>query len=140
MIDKYMIMGGGILTLLMALFHFRFPVLFQLEQDFNKIGMPKARIHFTIHVALFLLFIGIGSLSVFYSEEMAKEFGVGFGICIMLASFWLWRTLWQIIYFKLPKGPKPKAPLIMHYSLTVVFALLALMYSFPIFDLFLNDK
>lgn len=139
MIDKYMIIVGGVLTLMMALFHIRFPIIFHWKQDFSKIGIPKARIHYTIHIALLLLFIGMGSLSIFYSEEMGKELGVGFGICIMIASFWLWRAIWQILYFKLPKGPKPKASLLMHYSLTVIFSMLALCYSFPIFDFLLNQ-
>ena len=134
MISRIMIVSGGILTLGMAFFHQRFPKMFGWKDDFDKIGKPKGKIHYTIHLALLLLFIGIGLLSISFSSELSRPVGLGMGICILISLFWLWRTIWQLLYFKLPKGPLPKAPVVMHYVMTICFLVLTITYSYPVIE------
>jgi len=132
MLAKAMVIAGGILTLGMALFHVTFPKLFDWKSDYAKIGAVRSRIPYTIHVALLLLFVGVGLLSLVYVNELSAPTGVGSGLMVVLALFWLWRTVWQVTYLRLPPGVKQSAWVVRHYVLTVVFALLALAYAYPV--------
>jgi len=130
MIGKISVIIGGVLTLVIALFHTQFYKQFQWKDDFDKIGGVKSKIYYSIHLALLLLFFGSGLLSIIYAEELANSNGLGFGFMILLSVFWLWRTIWQIFYFNLPK--KLRKRLGMHYLLIVIFALLFVAYSLPL--------
>jgi len=80
---------GGILTILLALFHSQFYKLFKWEDAYEKIGYPNNKIFHTIHIALPLIFLMIGMLSVVYTHELSQCNGLSLGFC-------LWRGLWQI--------------------------------------------
>lgn len=123
MISTISIYAGGVLTLLMAIFHIRFPKIFKWGKDYGRITEINKRIFHTIHLALLLIFIVIGVLSLFYAHELSKSKGISFGFNLMISIFWLWRAIWQIFYFK---GK------IMHYVLIMVFSILFLAYLIPI--------
>jgi hypothetical protein len=131
MSDKFIIVGG-ILTIIMAVLHTLFPGLFDWKSEFEKIGPIKGKVHYTIHLALILFFVGIGTLSILFSRELSHPHGIGLGLLVTLASFWLWRTIWQVFYFRLPKGPKPKGPVAMYYVMTILFVLLTVSYACPV--------
>jgi hypothetical protein len=114
---------GGILTILMAVFHTLFHRLFKWEAENRKLTVVNQKIFFTIHLALLLFFFGTGIFTLFYARELSRSAGICFGINLIISLFWLWRTIWQIIYFK------GKA---MHYVLIVYFFLLFTTYFIPL--------
>ncbi len=114
---------GGILTILMAIFHMRFHKLFRWKAEYKRISEMNRKIFHTIHLALLLLFFVIGLLSLVYAQELSECKGISFGLILMISVFWFWRTVWQIYYFK---GK------IMHYVLIVVFFLLFITYLTPV--------
>ena len=114
---------GGILTLMMATFHLRFPILFKWKADYRTVSELNKKVSHTIHLALIILFYSIGVLSLIYAKELSECNGISFGLNLMVSIFWLWRTCWQIYYFK---GKN------MHFVLIVVFSLLFIAYSIPI--------
>jgi len=120
---------GGILSLLMAIYHTRFYKLFRWEDEFRRIRELNADIFYTIHVALFFLFFGFSILSFIFAKELASCTGIALGINLLFSSFWIWRTIWQIIYFR-PSGKLRF--LIIHYTLTIYFTLLAVSYLLPV--------
>ncbi len=119
------IIAGGVLTLLMFGFHLAFPKLFKWDLAFKRIKEPNNKIFYTIHIALYLLFLGMAYISLFYSSELVQASGLARALLVVLAVFWFWRTVWQLIYFK----PLPEKPLF-HIILTVWFALLCCCYAF----------
>lgn len=119
---------GGSLTLLMFLFHTRFYTLFRWNIDFKKITATNKKILYTVHAALYLLFFGFSFITFYYASELSASRGIALGINVILSLFWLWRTVWQIIYFKPDKKSKL---LIMHYILIMVFFLLFISYAVP---------
>lgn len=93
------------------------------EKDYELITEVNKRIYYTIHIALLLMFIIIGILSLFYADELSECKGISFGLSLMISIFWLWRTIWQIVYFK---GKT------MHYILILVFSVLFVSYLIPV--------
>jgi hypothetical protein len=115
---------GGALTLGMALFHTQFHKLFQWDADYKKITPINKKVFHTLHLALLLLFFGLGFLTLFYAHELSSCIGLSFGINVIISAFWLWRAIWQIIYFN--------GKVMMHYVLTGYFFLLFIAYLIPL--------
>ncbi len=117
------IYAGGVLTILMAVFHTLFHRIFRWEAENRKLTAVNKKIFFTIHLALLLFFFGTGIFTLFYANELSRSIGICFGINLILALFWLWRTIWQIIYFK---GKT------LHYAMIIYFFLLFVAYVIPL--------
>lgn len=120
---------GGSLSLLMAIFHTQFFKIFRWKIDFRKISETNKKIFYTIHVALFLLFFGVSYISFVYAVPLSNSIGLAFGINLIFSLLWLWRAIWQIIYFKPDKKSKF---LIMHFILIIIFFILFISYALPI--------
>jgi hypothetical protein len=123
-ISELSILAGGILSLVMVIFHMRFYVLFGWKSEFEKIHPKNTRILYTIHIALLLLFVIFSILSFIYYKELAGATGLAFGMVLLYALFWLWRAIWQILYFK--------AKSTIHYILILIFCLLFISYLVPV--------
>lgn len=134
--NELFILMGGTLSLLMVIFHGFFYRLFNWKAEFKKIQSVNRRIFFTIHLALILLFATFTFFSFLYFREMAACDGMAFGVVISYAAFWLWRMIWQVIYFKQPK-PARKRPAL-HYGLVVAFGLLFIFYAVPVLMKMIN--
>jgi hypothetical protein len=122
------IYAGGILTLFMALFHARFYRMFGWKDAFGKVGLREARVLYTIHLALLLLFFAIAAVSIIYAGELSRSVGLAFGLNVLLCAFWVWRLVWQFLYFRTPKGRKRPA---IGVFLILVFFMLAVAYLVP---------
>jgi hypothetical protein len=118
----------------MAIFHTRFYKVFNWKADFEKLSLSNARILYSVHIALLLLFFIIGIFSLIYAKELSRSIGMSACINFLLALFWLWRFIWQVVYFKRKKGQK--IPFI-SLLLSIIFALLCISYSVPLIYSFL---
>jgi hypothetical protein len=129
MVPVISIYVGGVLTILLALFHGRFYRMFNWGADFKKIGLLNRRVLYTVHLALLLLFFIVGALSLIYAGELGASTGLAFGLNLLFSLFWIWRLVWQLYYFKGKKGQKvPRVSVLM----VVWFILLAVAYLFPV--------
>lgn len=135
MISLICIYSGGVLTLIMAILHTRYYKIFNWETEFKNISIVHARIFYTLHIALLLMFFIIGSVSIIYVDELSRSMGLANGINILLAAFWVWRLIWQFVYFKKQKGQKSHTIAIV---LSAMFLLLAISYSTPFIAQLLN--
>ncbi len=120
---------GGALSLFLAIFHLKFPRIFRWDREWERISETNGRILYTIHMALLLLFFGFAFLSFVFARELSRPTGVALGIDIMYSLFWLWRTLWQVIYFKVDPTNRFRN---LHYALINYFFLLAVAYALPV--------
>jgi hypothetical protein len=123
---------GGILTITMAVFHCTFYRLFGWGKDLPKISIKNSKILYTIHVGVILLFFCLGSFSIIFYKEMSLPNSPTGYLALILALFWLWRALWQVIYFP-PKAIPNKKSLYLYCFLVVYFLLLFLAYIIPHF-------
>ena len=123
-----MYVAGG-LTLLLAAFHSRFYSFFGWRADFEKVGGLSARIFYTIHLALLLLLLLLGLLTVGYARQLGEATGLALGIDVLLCAFWGWRLVWQLLYFpRQPGRPIPPISIV----LNAVFLLLVVAYAAPV--------
>ncbi|MBN2008879.1 hypothetical protein JW960_06000 [candidate division KSB1 bacterium] len=125
---------GGVLTLAMALFHTRFYRLFKWQAEYEKLSLANQRIFYTIHVALLLQFFLIGIVTLVYATELSDCQGLACGVNLVMALFWVWRFVWQLLYFKVKTGTKIP-PIV--YILDVWFFLLFVSYLVPVVVRFL---
>jgi hypothetical protein len=100
-----------------------------IKKEFEKLTDINRNILYTIHIALLLLFFGYAYVSLFYAPELGACKGLAFGINLQYALFWLWRTIWQLLYIKKPDNRKW---LPFYYIPTLVFFLLFISYSLPV--------
>ncbi len=131
-IGQICIIIGGILSLLMAIFHTRFYQRFEWGPEFEKISPRNQKIFYTIHIALLLLFFVFAALSLIYSRELGGGEGLAFGITGLYALFWLWRGLWQLVYFNPSKIKRIRKLVFLHYFVTLWFFLLFAAYVIPV--------
>ncbi|MCF7810033.1 hypothetical protein K9N50_03495 [bacterium] len=131
LINKICIVTGGLLSLLMFAFHIRFYKLFGWADDFGKISLRNQRILYTVHIALLLLFLVFAVLSFLYIGELSSAKGLAFGITILYSLFWLWRAIWQIVYFTPKAGKTQRRMPAIHYVLITGFFLLFITYLIP---------
>jgi len=131
LMSKLCIIAGGFLSLFMVLFHTRFYHLFYWKEEFEQLTVRSRKIVFTIHVALILLFLVFALLSLFLYEDLAQCQGLALALVALYALFWLWRAVWQVVYFWPQKGGG-RAMLMLHFILIVVFLLLFAAYAAPV--------
>lgn len=124
------IICGGVLSVFMALFHTQFYRMFRWRKDFERITGVNKNIFYTLNQALIVLFFGFAVLSFACTKDLASATGLAFWLDLLLALFWAWRTVWQVVYFR-PKDKTVKnSPL--HYVLTGYFFLLFASYVIPL--------
>jgi hypothetical protein len=102
--------------------------MFNWTEEFEKITLANSRILYTIHIALLLVFIAIGVISIIYAKDLSQSIGLAAGLNCVLSIFWLWRLIWQIIYFKVEKGQSLPS---ISIFLSVIFLLLFASYFIP---------
>jgi len=126
------IITGGILHLLMGFFHTRFYSLFGWKNVFVKMERSQQRILYTIHLALLLLFFIMGLLSIACSGPLSMPTHTSRLVLTGLTLFWMWRAVWQIIYFRVPGSKRFHHLRKMHYTLTCFFFMLGISYLVPL--------
>ena len=129
MVPLVSIYFGGALTLLIAILHTRFYKMFNWKNDFEQITIIHARIIYTIHLALVLLFFMIAAISLIFAQELSRSVGLAFGFNLLYSIFWMWRLMWQVVYFKREEGQKIPP---IGIFLSILFVLLATSYLIPV--------
>jgi len=126
------IIAGGLLTILVAVFHTRFYSIFGWTREFEKISDHSRRILFTVHIALLLLFFGIGLFMLLFSRFLASNSPAAISLHTILFIFWTWRALWQIIYFKPPKNRRLVKMRRLHFIMLFIFICISLSSFIPL--------
>ena len=130
-IIKAFIVIGGILTLGIAIFHTRFYKKFKWQDDFEKIELKNSKIFYSIHIATILFFLIFAFISLIYARELSSGKGLARGITSSYSLFWLWRTVWQVVYFKPLRIEENRARARVIFFLSVYIAL-TIIYLLPL--------
>lgn len=135
--EEIAIIIGGVLSAFLGIAHCLFYRGFGWCEDFDKTRLITAKIIYTIHLFLIPMFFFFSYMSLFHTEELAGSTSLGVAVTAFYSLFWLFRGLWQIVYFR-PSQIKEFGKLLpLHYFLIIYFVLLWSAYTLPILSHFL---
>ena len=119
-------------------FHIRFYRFFGWQKDLEKVSPVNRRVLYTVHVALYLFLVLLGTVSIVYAEELSRAEGLAGGLTFCLSLFWLWRAVWQVAYFTPLLKTADRSRRFVHYILTTMFVVLFIVYLLPMAAKFMN--
>lgn len=119
-----LILAGGILNLLFAVFHLLFPKLFNWKDELKSLNFINRNIMEVLNLCLAFVFIIFSYISIFHTDEMLNT-GLGFSLTAGISIFWLLRSLEQVVFFKLKT--------LISWILLVSFITGTLLYGLPVF-------
>jgi hypothetical protein len=124
---------GGVLSLAYAAFHFAFYRIFNWADEFKKIGKLNSAIFYTMNLFLVLLLLFFAYISFAHQQELAASAGLARTTIIFYAALWLFRAIWQVVYFKTSKkGRISPAMKIMRLVTMLWFLSLSAAYFTPL--------
>jgi hypothetical protein len=126
------IVAGGILMLVVGIAHVFFYRIFDWRDAFARVRVLDAKVFYTLHVALMLLGLVLAYVSLRYPDELGRGAGLGGTLAALLAAFWLWRLVWQLVYFRPRRLQIGRRWVLFHYGWIVLFLMLTVAYSGPL--------
>jgi len=128
---------GGVLSAILGIGHCLFYRGFGWHEDFEKTRLLTAKVLYTIHVFLIPMFFFFAYASLFYTKELAGGTSLGIAMTAFYSVFWLFRVLWQIVYFRPSRTKEFEKLRLLHYSFIIYFIFLWTAYTFPLLSRFL---
>jgi hypothetical protein len=137
----YGLLFAGVSSIALGIFHIPriWGIVFVTwHAEINSLSLLNRKLVNTVFIAFCLALVALGTLTLFLAGSDFKfdRFQVWFlALCLL---FWVWRLIWQILYFpyrKLKPGPRL---LFLHIALIVTFAVNAIAYAVPVFAAFID--
>ena len=115
-----MIILGGILHVLIGVFHLYFEKLFGYNSEIKQLSFINQRIALFLNIILTSFLFGIGILSIsFHGEFTSTQLGIY--LSFLLAAVWFFRAILQVMYFPLNN--------LRSFILLIIFILISICYS-----------
>jgi hypothetical protein len=137
MMNEVAIRIGGVLSAIVGVGHCLFYRGFGWNEDFEKTRLITAKTLYTIHIFVIPMLFFFSYASFFHTKELAGGTPLGIAVTAFYSVFWLFRGLWQIVYFRPSRIGGSEKLLPLHYFLIVYFVLLWAAYTYPILSRFL---
>ena len=97
---ELLIKAGGFYNLALVVFHLSFWRIFDWDRDLRNISYLNRAIMQVLNISLLLVFIIFGYISFEHTNELLLS-PLGQSLLVLMALFWLARTIQQIMFFKL---------------------------------------
>lgn len=126
---------AGLFTLTLSIFHVPpiwkkfFP---KWSKEINNLDLLNRKLINTILIALSLMLLIFGFVSIALPNELGYGRGLAKGLLIALSLFWFWRAIWQLIYFPPSKIEHNNLLLFLNYSVVVISMINGILYFLPI--------
>lgn len=137
----YGLVFAGVSSIALGIFHIPriWGVVFTTwHAEIDSMSGLSRKLVNTVFIALCLALVALGALTLFLagSDLQFDRFQVWFlALCLL---FWVWRLIWQVMYFPYRKL-KPGARLLsLHIALVVIFAVNTIAYAVPVFATFIE--
>lgn len=122
---------GGIYHLAFAVFHMFFWKIFNWKQSLSSISKIDSGVMQVMNLCLIWIFLSVGYISIVHTDQMLKT-TLGHVIIALIAVFWLFRAVLQVIFFSLKKT--------MSKILLALFVIGVIIYATPIFTILLVES
>jgi hypothetical protein len=123
---KTLILVGGFYNLAFAVFHLLFWRIFKWNTDLQRVSFLNRAIMQVLNLCLMWVFVIFGYISLFHADELLSS-SLGHALLVLMALFWLFRAIEQIIFFHLKSWGS--------WLFLAIFLVGALLYAFPCFAL-----
>jgi len=94
------IIAGGFYTIGLIVFHLLFWHLFNWDHDLKQVSFLNRAIMQVLNISLIFAFVIFSYISFAYTSELLTT-SLGHSLLVLMALFWLARSIQQIIFFKL---------------------------------------
>jgi hypothetical protein len=135
--DEIAIEIGGVLSAILGIGHCLFYRGFGWHEDFGKTRLITTKVLYTIHVFLIPMFFFFAYASFFHTKELVGGTPLGIAVTAFYSVFWLFRGLWQMIYFRPSRTKGFEKLRLLHYFMIIYFVFLWAAYTFPLLSRFL---
>lgn len=135
--EEIAIKMGGYLSAIVGIGHCFFYRGFGWEEDFEKTRVLTAKVLYTIHLFLIPMFFFFSYASLVHTKELSGGTPLGIAMSTFYAVFWLFRELWQIVYFRPSRISGFERLLPLHYFLITLCFFLVAAYAYPLLSHFL---
>ena len=98
--SKALLIAGGILNALFAVFHLALPSLAQWQNTLRTISTDSQAVMYTLNLAAALTLLVFAYVSVFHRRDLLTT-NLGKALAISIALFWLVRAVAEILYFRI---------------------------------------
>ena len=140
-LTMYGLVFAGVTSIALGIFHIPRvwgAVFTTWHAEINNLSLLNRKLVNTVLVAFCLALVALGTLTLFLagSDLQFDRFQIWFLVLCLL--FWVWRLIWQILYFsyrKLKPGPRL---LSLHIALIFIFAVNAIAYAVPVIAAIMN--
>jgi hypothetical protein len=122
--QKTLILAGGFYNLAFAVFHLLFWRLFKWNTDLQRVSFLNRAIMQVLNLCLIWVFVIFGYVSLFHANELLSS-SLGHSLLVLMALFWLFRAIEQIIFFRLSTWGS--------WLFLSVFLIGVLLYALPCF-------
>ena len=95
-----LIIAGGFYTIGLIVFHLLFWRIFDWEQDLKRISFLNRATMQVLNISLTFAFIIFSYISLTHTNELLTT-SLGHSLLVLMALFWLARSVQQILFYKL---------------------------------------
>jgi len=95
-----LIIAGGFYNIGLVVFHLLFWRIFNWDSDLRDVSALNSAIMQVLNISLILVFAIFSYVSLVYTTELLTS-DLGRTLLILMALFWLARSIQQIVFFKL---------------------------------------
>jgi len=122
--SKALLIVGGILNALFAVFHLALPSLARWQDTLSTISTDNQAIMYTLNLAVALTLLVFGYVSVFHQRDLLTT-GLGKAMTVSVGLFWLVRSAAEILYFRIGVDGS--------WIGVVIFGAIGIVYLIPLF-------
>jgi hypothetical protein len=137
----YGLVFAGVSSIALGIFHIPriWGIVFTTwHAEINSLSNLNRKLVNTVFFAFCLALVALGTLTLFLvgNDSQLYRFQAWFlALCLL---FWIWRLIWQILYFPYRKLKPGSRLLTLHIALIVTFAVNVVAYGVPVFAAFMN--
>ena len=121
---EILIIAGGFYNIGLVVFHLLFWRIFNWDSDLRDVSALNSAIMQVLNISLILVFAIFSYVSLVYTTELLTS-DLGRTLLILMALFWLARSIQQIVFFKL-HHPVSWAFLLFFLTGTLLYAIPAI--------------
>ena len=95
-----LIKAGGFFNIGLVLFHLSFWRLFNWNEDLKNLSFLNSAVMQVLNISITVVFVIFCYISLVHTEELLTT-PLGHSLLVLMALFWLARSIQQILFFKL---------------------------------------